>query len=224
MKRKLLTILLLLGMLVPVQQAQSQIIILDIIKAAVKKVIKAVDLKIQRQQNKVIWLQNAQKTLENTMSKLKLKEISEWSEKQRKLYDDYFRELSKVKNAISNYRRVKEIVTRQLQLVEEYKRAWNLLKQDKHFNTQELDNMYRVYTGILDESLKNIDQLVLVTSSFSTQMSDGKRLELIHVAAENLEKNITDLRSFNNRNFSISVSRANSDAEAEQLKQLYGLQ
>ena len=65
--------------LAPVQQINAQIPILEIIKAGVTKVIKAVDLKIQRLQNKTIWLQNAQKTLENKVSKLKLTQISDWS-------------------------------------------------------------------------------------------------------------------------------------------------
>lgn len=210
-------------MLLPTTDTSAQIPILDIIKGAVKKVIKAIDLQIQRQQNKVIWLQNAQKTLENTMSKLKLDEISEWSEKSRKLYDDYFKELWKVKNAISTYKKVKEIVNRQIMLVNEYKQAWNMLRQDKHFTPEEIDEIYRVYTGILDESLKNIDQLFLVTNSFATQMTDGKRLELISNTGDNLETNLTDLRSFNRRNYRISVSRASDLQEAEQLRKMYGL-
>lgn len=219
-----LAIVLCLLLTAPVFEAQAQIPLIDVLKGAVKKVIKAVDLQIQRQQNKIIWLQNAQKTLENAMSKLKLNEISEWTEKQRKLYDDYFQELRKVKNLISTYKKTKGIITRQVQLVEEYKKAWNLLRQDKHFSVQELDYMYKVYTGILDESLKNLDQLFLVTNAFATQMTDGKRLELIHTASDNLEKNLTDMRGFNNRNYRISLSRADDITQAEILRKLYGLQ
>jgi hypothetical protein len=222
--KKTLVIVLCLLIASPVYHAQAQIPIIDVIKGAVKKVIKAVDLQIQRQQNKIIWLQNAQKTLENAMSKLKLNEISEWTEKQRKLYDDYFQELRKVKNLISTYKKTKGIITRQVQLVEEYKKAWNLLRQDKHFSVRELDYMYKVYTGILDESLKNLDQLFLITNAFATQMTDGKRLELIHAASDNLEKNLTDMRGFNNRNYRISLSRADDITQAEMLRKLYGLQ
>jgi hypothetical protein len=99
----------------------AQIPIADIIKAAVEKVIRAVDLKVQRLQNKTIGLQNAQKTLENKMSQLKLDEIRGWVEKQRKLYDDYFEELWKVKAALAHYQRVKDIIKGQLQMVNEYK-------------------------------------------------------------------------------------------------------
>ena len=44
----------------PVGHANAQVAILEVIKAGVKKVIRAVDLKIQRMQNETIWLQNAQ--------------------------------------------------------------------------------------------------------------------------------------------------------------------
>ena len=47
----------------PVQEAKAVIPILEIIRQAVIWVIKAVDLMIQRLQNKTIWLQNAQKVL-----------------------------------------------------------------------------------------------------------------------------------------------------------------
>src|SRR5690606_15268889 len=135
--------------------------IYEIIKAAIVKVIKAVDLQIQRLQNRTIWLQNAQKELENVMSKLKLKEISAWTKKQREQYDSYFKELWKVKNAIAAYQQVRDIMKRQLQLVEEYKRAWGLLQQSGNFTPEELNYMFRVYSGMLEESLKNLEQLAL---------------------------------------------------------------
>ncbi|MFW2475496.1 MAG: conjugal transfer protein TraI, partial [Sediminibacterium sp.] len=152
----------------PIQQSNAQIPIAEIIKAAVKKVIKAVDLQIQRLQNKTIWLQNAQKELENKMSKLKLNEIKDWVEKQRKLYDDYFQELWKVKAALANYNRVKEIIQRQVQMVNEYKGAWALFRQDKNFTPDEINYMYKIYSGMMNESLKSIDQLFLVINAFAT--------------------------------------------------------
>ena len=224
MKRKnILIVMIALCTLLPAYEAQAQIPIVDIIKGAIKKVIKAVDLKIQRQQNKVIWLQNAQKTIENTMSKLKLKEISEWTEKQRTLYADYFDELNKVKNILAYYQKVKDITAKQRRLVEEYKRSWNLIRQDKHFSPGELDYIEKVYTGILAESIKNLDQLYLVVNSFQTQMSDGQRLKLIDAAAEKVDENYTDLQTFNRSNALLSLQRSKSLNEVEGVKKMYGL-
>lgn len=208
---------------IPAQQAQAQIPILEIIKAGVKKVIKAIDLKIQRLQNKTIWLQNAQKTLENTLSKLKLDEIADWTEKQKEQYRKYYEELAKVKAIISHYQLVRDITQKQIRLANEYNRSWQLLRQDSHFSSDEIDYMAKVYSGILEESLKNIDQISLIVRSFSTQMSDAKRLELINNAADEVDTNYDDLTHFNRQNMLLSLQRAKTKYEVDMVKKLYGL-
>lgn len=197
--------------------------ILEIVKAVTKKVIKAIDLRIQKLQNKTIWLQNAQKKIENVLSKLKLDEISEWTQKQKDLYKDYYEELSKVKSLIIYYERIKEITKKQTRLVSEYERAWNLFKQDKHFKENEIQYMERVYSGILEESVKNIDQIFLILDSFATQMSDLKRLEIINKAADQIDANYDDLTLFNQQNVMLSLQRAKTEAEVTQVKQFYGI-
>lgn len=222
-KAILMGMLISLMVLMPEKPAHA-ISIYEIIKAAVVKVIKAADLQIQRLQNRTIWLQNAQKELENTMSKLKLKEISDWTEKQKKQYEEYFDELWRVKNAIATYKKTKQVMERQLQIIEEYRRAWGLLQRDKNFTAQELNYMYRVYSGMLEESMKHLDQVVLIVNSFKTQMTDGKRLELIAGVDRDMEATLTDLRGFSNRNFRLSVSRTADLKESERLKKMYGLE
>jgi hypothetical protein len=205
------------------QETKAQFIIGDIIKAGIKKVIKAVDLKIQRLQNKTIWLQNAQKTLENELSKLKLQEIGDWANKQKELYGKYFEELSKVKSVILTYQSVKDIVLQQESLVKEYSRAFNLSKQDRNFTVAEIDYMGKVYSGILDESLKNIESLQMVITSFATQMTDAKRLEIIHTAADKVEENLSDLRQFNQQNIRVSLQRSKEQNDIDAVRKLYGL-
>lgn len=197
--------------------------ILEIVKAVTKKVIKAIDLGIQRLQNKTIWLQNAQKQIENTLSKLKLDEILDWTKKQRDIYNDYYEELQKVKSIIIYYQRIKEISSKQTRLIEEYERAWNLFKKDQSFKVSELEYMEKVYDGILEESIKNIDQIFLIIDSFSTQMSDLKRLEIINKAADQIDTNYNDLRLFNQQNMLLSLQRAKTDADAKKVKQFYGI-
>lgn len=203
--------------------ATAQLPILEIIKQGITKVIVAVDLKVQRLQNKVIWLQNAQKTLENKLSKLHLEQIGAWAEKHRAIYAGYFDELRKVKLAISSYQRVKDIISQQTQLIAEYKAAWALFRQDKNFTTTELDYMLGVYTGMMQESGKNLDQLLLVVQAYLTQMSDGKRLEIIRDVASRMEQTLMDLKEFNEENKMISLQRATERNEIEYVKRLYGI-
>jgi hypothetical protein len=208
----------------PRAEVNAAIPIAVIIKEAVKKVIKAVDLMVQRLQNKTIWLQNAQKVLENKLNELKLTEIAEWTEKHRKLYQDYYEELWKVKNTIATYQRVRQIMDKQVRIVDEYRRCWNIVQSDDHFTKQELEYMFRVYSGIMEESVQNLDQILLVINSFKTQMGDGKRLEIIEHAADQIEQNYFDLRQFNTQNMLLSINRAKDQHEVHVVKKLYGLE
>lgn len=208
---------------IPNQSAEASIPIAAIIKEAIEKVIKAVDLMVQRLQNKTIWLQNAQKVLENKLNELKLNEIAEWTEKHRRLYKEYYDELWKVKNAIASYQRVKQILERQKGLVAEYKRVWEIIRSDDHFTENELDYMYLVYSGIMKASVRNLDQILVVINSFKTQMSDGKRLEIINRCGAAIEQNYFDLKEFNYQNIQLSISRAKDAHEIESVRQLYGL-
>ncbi len=216
-------ILILVTMLAiaPTQKTNAGIWV--VVQAALKKAIKAIDLAIQKQQNKVIWLQNAQKELENEMSKLKLDEITDWVDKQRNLYKDYFDELQKVKSIIAYYYRVKEITATEERIVSEYKHAYDLFKADTHFSAGEIIYMGQVYDGILSTSAKNLDQLGLVVNSFITQMTDAKRLAIINEAGKQINDNYNDLRAFNSENILVSLQRSKDENDIITVKSLYGI-
>lgn len=224
-RKCILLIVLMTGFaLIPSNNAKAQDPVTEAIRQGVIKVIKAIDLQMQRLQTRTIWLQNAQKVIENTMSELKLNQISDWTERQRTLYADYFDELSKVKSIISYYHRIKAATEKQVALVKEYKHAYSLFKQDKNFSPGELDYMQKVYSGIMDESIKNADQILLVINSFSTQMTDARRLEIISAAANGIETNYSDLKAFNAENVQLSLQRSKDQHDIDIVKKLYGLQ
>lgn len=204
--------------------ADAQVVISQVLQETVGRVIRAIDLQVQRLQNQTIWLQNAQKALENQLSKLKLTEISDWSQKQQDLYKGYYDELWQVKSVITYYERIKDMTKKQAALAGQYNHAWSLLKQDQHFSADELKYMGSVYSGILQESVKNLDEILVVINSFKTQMSDAKRLELVDKAADRIDTNCSDLKQFNNQNYVLSIQRAKDANEVETLKRYYGIE
>jgi predicted transcriptional regulator YheO len=217
MKKLLVCMVIVLMSIAPEIKAQDPITL--IIKQGIKKVIIAVDLKIQRLQTKTIWLQNAQKVVENSMSKLKLGQITNWVQKQKDLYQNYFNELWKVNDVLSYYHRIKEITEQQIALVKEYHSAWNGVRQD-----EEILDIGQVYNGIIDASLKNLDQVALVINSFATQMSDARRMEIINRAADAMQANLNDLKSFNQQNIQLSLQRSKDENDIAVVKKLYGIQ
>lgn len=222
--KKILLGIAFVGLLIaPTNQAHAGGGIAEVIKQIIIKVIKAADLQVQKLQNKTIGLQNTQKKIENAMSKLKLKEISEWTQKQKELYQQYFDELQKVKRVINDYQRVKNMMQLQLNMVDQHKRMWNTIRSDGNFTAGELTYMSRVYEGMLNQSLANVRQLTTVISNNSTKMSDGKRLEIINETAESMQRNYDDLRRFNNENALLSLSRTKEKQDTDRVKRMYGI-
>ena len=220
----LLLTLVLVHVTPPRQEANAIVIeIAKIIQEGVKKVIKAVDLMVQRLQNNTIWLQNAQKVIENGLSELKLNEIAQWMDKHKKLFGEYYDELWKVKNALQAYQRIRNILAKQERIITDYQRAWNMISRDDHFTPQEIYYISKVYTGILKQTAVNLDQIMLVINSFKTQMSDAKRMEIINQANGRVDQNYNDLHRFNQQNYRLSLNRSKSQQEIETIKKLYGL-
>lgn len=55
-------------------------------------------------------------------------------------------------------------------------------------------------------------------------MSDAKRLEIINAAADRIEVNYNDLKTFNQQGIVISLQRAKSQNDVDVVKKLYGIQ
>jgi hypothetical protein len=202
---------------------EAQIPVVSLVSGIVKKVIIAIDLKVQQLQNQTIALQNAEASIENNLHLSSLNDINGWLGKEKTLYQQYYKELATVRTVIADYDEVKRIISQQAQLLAEYNNANNLFRQDKHFSAAELHQMSTVYGGIIEESARNLQEVVTAVTSISTQMKDAERLSLVHHATAGMQQNLNDLRQFNNHNAQLSLARAKDEQDRQQVRQLYGL-
>lgn len=208
------------GLLLIAGQADAQI---PVISPIVSTAVRAVDLAVQRIQTQTILLQEAQQVVQNVMSETELKGISGWLSDLKDLYGEYFAELAQVKTVISGYHKVTEIVEREEQLLAIASQAMAMFRQNPHFSTAELSQMGSVYSGIVQESARNVDQLTMVLTSFVTQMSDQQRMAIIDRAGAGIDNNWRDMQAFTNENELLSLQRAGDAADYETLKKIYGL-
>ncbi|MDN5287460.1 MAG: conjugal transfer protein TraI [Mucilaginibacter sp.] len=221
-----ITVICILSLLCTIAGAEAsyaQIPIVGLFGSAMKKIITAIDLKVQKMQNQTIALQNAARQLENSLSLGKLQDISAWLDKEKNLYQSYYQELARVKGVISDYAEVKEIISRQKQLLGEYQPAWLLFRRDRHFSPEEISYMQNIYGGILQESIRNLNEVLLAVSDFSTQMDDAERMQKVRQASAAMQTNLDHLRQFNQQNATLSLARARNEQDRRSVKQLYGL-
>lgn len=84
---------------------------IDPVSIAAAKILKAIDLKIQKLQNETLLLQRAQQLSEQQFSQTALARITDIERKQEALYENYFSELREVKRCISDLPQVRELFT-----------------------------------------------------------------------------------------------------------------
>jgi hypothetical protein len=198
--------------------------IAQIIQAAIKKVIVAADLVVENLQTETIELQDAERSLENSMDLSELNGITSWVQDQKSLFAEYYQELWDIKNALATYEQVKAMIEKQEQIVAGYKQVHSIVGQDKHFTSAEVSQMYAVLTGIVNQSTQNITRLTTVITALLTQMNDAGRLRIIDETGRDIDKNYRDLSQFSQQTYLLSLQRAKDENDVETTEAMYGIE
>ena len=202
---------------------QAQIPIVSIISQLAQKVVVAIDLGVQKKQLETLELQSAEQDAQNSMEESELSDIGGWLQKQKDLYSEYYNELWQVKNAISGFERVKQMISEEAEIVRQFQTMSSVLGSDKHFTAAEVETMKNILNGILTESVHNIQKIELVINALVTQMADADRLRIIDGAGSAIDKNFSDMQQFYERNMLLSLERARGQNDIQATKALYGL-
>ena len=128
-----------------------------------------------------------------------------------------------VSPVVKNYKRVTDIIHLQLQIVESYKSYWSRFQQDAHFSPDELLLIMNVYSGLFDQSVKNLGALTMILTDGQVRANDAERLEQIDGLYKDMQAKKLFLDSFNNRTALLSLNRSTDQQEVDQVKWWYGL-
>lgn len=205
------------------QNASAQVPVVSLVSGIIKKVIIALDLKVQELENQTIALQDAEANVENNLHRSSLNDIGSWLGKERDLYQQYYQELASVRQIIADYDEVKRVISEQKELVSEYHSASTLFHADRHFSVAELRQMDAIYRGILQESVRNLDEVMTAVQGVGTQMTDAERFTLIHNASAGMQRSLDHLRRFNDQNLRLSLARTADTRDRAVIRAWYGL-
>lgn len=129
--------------------------------------------------------------------------------------------LMAVSPVVRNYKKTADIVSMQLNIVQEYKAAFNRFKASNMFQPDEVLYIGRVYNNLLDASLKNLSDLTTVVTAGRLRMSDAERLSAIDRLYDNTLDKLSFLRSFNNNTSLLALQRRKQIREAKTVEGLY---
>ena len=149
-----------------------------------------------------------------------IKNISEGNFNLHQLFLDG---LLQVSPAVRNYKKIAEIISKQLQLINEYKNAYRQFREVNLFAAGEMDYIGQVYKNLMDESVKNLETLVTIITDGVLRMSDDERLSAIDALHEDMQDKLDFLRHFNSKTKILLLQRLKEQNNINTTKKLYGL-
>ncbi len=181
---------------------------IDPVSLVIAKIIKAIDLQVQKLQNQTIWLQQAQQVAEHELSKLKLAEIADWQRKQQQLYAGYFSELQTVRNAVKTLPQVKQILSLQAELVVAYNRIAKV-------------NVSRsAAVALLDLSRDVVSSLQEVTSGNGLVMKDADRVKMISSLRDAMQDCLDNMKELEKQTNRLASSKQQLQTDMKSLQRL----
>jgi hypothetical protein len=126
-----------------------------------------------------------------------------------------------VSPAVSNYKRIPTIIQYQQYLISEYKRAFNRFKDDPNLTVREIKYLENVYDNLFKQSLRNLDELLMIVTAAKLRMNDEERLQAIDRIYLDMENKLVFLKVFNSSTQMLVMQRARENHDVETLQKLY---
>lgn len=207
MKRQLIVLIMLVGLLFPsrvaAQSQEMQQLILNIEKLAQFKQILT-DMK------KGYQILNGGYNVVKDLSKGNFS-----------LHETFLDALMQVSPTVRKYKRVGDIIHYQVLLVKEYKAAFNRFRNSGNFNPEEIAYLEKVYSKLFKESIRNLDELTSVISANTLRMSDDERLVAIDKVYVDMQDKLSFLRNFNNNTSVLGIQRTKERNDINAMRSIY---
>ena len=136
------------------------------------------------------------------------KTVKDMTEGNFSLHKTFLDALMQVSPAVRNYKRVGEIVEYQISIVKESRNGMNRFIKNGNFSGQEINYFEKVYGNLLNQSLRNLDELTMVITADKLRMSDDERLKAVDDIYEQMQDKLLFLRNFNTTSNVLALQRS----------------
>ncbi len=148
----------------------------------------------------------------------KVKNIAEGN---YKLHHVFLDGLYAVNPSVRNYKKVAGIINYQQFLLKDYRRAYDRFKRDPNFSEEELKYLENVYSFLVKQSLRNLEELTMIITVAKLRMSDDERIQRIDWIYNDMEDKLSFLRYFNNSTQMLAIQRAKENSDVTIMQKLY---
>ncbi|MGN7812563.1 TerB family tellurite resistance protein [Flavobacterium sp. 22076] len=149
--------------------------------------------------------------------------VKQMSEGNFSLHKTFLDALLQVSPAVKNYKRIGDIAHFQQLLVKESRNGLNRFVSSGSFSPQETAYFEKVYGNLLQQSLRNLDELLMVVTADKLRMSDDERLQAVDGLYLQMQEKLLFLRSFNKETSVLALQRVKETVDVHALRNLQEL-
>jgi hypothetical protein len=129
------------------------------------------------------------------------------------LHFGFIDSLKKINPAIKGWAKVADIIACQLRIIKNAKQTIKNVREAGQFTDAELDYCQIVFDNLLDECLKNIDELLMITTDGELTMKDDERIRRIDKLYADMQDKYAFTCSFSNEMGVLSAQRISERAD-----------
>lgn len=139
------------------------------------------------------------------------------------LHRDFFNRLKNVNPAIRRYAKVADIIAYQVKIIKQTKVTIQQIRETKQFTEAEMDYCKKVFDNLLDECMKTVEELILVTTPGELEMKDDERLKRIDGLYADVQDKYSFACSFGEDMGLLAVQRLGEQMEVNRSKLINGI-
>ena len=138
-------------------------------------------------------------------------------------HTNYFTSLVTVNPKIKRYAKVAEIIALQITIAKQSGNAITSFRNNHHFTPTEINYLQGVYSKLLSDCAKNLDELLTLITNGNLQMKDDERIKAIDKIYLEMQDKQQFVRAFSNNTAGLSIQRSNEENNIIISKKLNGL-
>lgn len=139
-----------------------------------------------------------------------------------KLHKAFLDGLLQVSPAVRQYHKVAAIIEYERRIVLDAGRMRRYFQGDDQFSSSELLYLSKVYSNLVHQSSRQIEELWLVVTAGKLRMSDDERLQAIDRIYESVQDQYHFLKEFGNKSLQLSYQRRTEQADVQLSRRLQG--
>jgi hypothetical protein len=149
-----------------------------------------------------------------------VKQLSQGTFSLHKLFLDG---LLAVNPTVASYWKVEDIIDKEAALVKEAQSAGAYLRGTGQFTSDELGLFLTRYNNVIQGTLTNVSELIMVVTAGTLRMSDAERLAVVDRIDENVTLELGKNYAIDNDAAMLALQRAKEAQDISTLQSLYGI-